>query len=68
MRFYFGITFYILPTRQIEHVKYGPVTLRPFALRSAEQEENEDKCIKSGMDVVHTEYNRIRMGKDGMVV
>ena len=46
----------------------GPVTLSPFALRSAEREQNEEKRIKNGMDVVHTEYNRIRTGNDGMVV
>ena len=46
----------------------GPVTLNPFELRSAEREQNEEKRIKNGMDVVHTEYNRIRTGKDGMVV
>ena len=46
----------------------GLVTLSPFALRSAEREQNEEKRIKNGMDVVHTEYNRIRTGKDGMVV
>ena len=43
----------------------GPVTLSPLALRSAELEQNEEKRIKNGMDVVHTEYNRIRTGKDG---
>ena len=47
---------------------YGPVTLSPFALRSVEREQDEEKRIRNGMDVVHTEYNRIRTGKDGMVV
>ena len=41
--------------------------MSPFALRSAELEQNEEKR-KNGMDVVHTEYNRIRTGKEGMVV
>ena len=55
----------------IDHtLGYGPVTLSPFALRSAEREQNEEKRIKNGMDGVglHTKYNRIRTGKDGMVV
>ena len=34
----------------------------------AELEQNEEKRIKNGMDVVHTEYNLIRTDKDGMVV
>ena len=42
--------------------------MSPFVLRSAEREQNAEKRIKNGMDVVHTEYNRIRTGKDGMVV
>ena len=29
----------------------GPVTLNPFALHSAEREQNEEKRIKNGMDV-----------------
>ena len=46
----------------------GPVKLSPFSLRSAEREQNEERHIKNEMDVVHTEYNRIRTSKDGMVV
>ena len=48
-------------------ILYSPVTLSPFAPRSAEREQNEEKRIKNGMDVVHMEYNRIRTSKDGMV-
>ena len=44
------------------YVSDSPVTLSLFALRSAELEQSEEKRIKNGMDVVHTEYNRIRTG------